>query len=219
MGKHVNSSKGAGVLHVLAIFAALVTLALCIVGLKMDPILFSGSEEHQKVVSEFFDSVASSDYTKAESMFYGTVKLGLDEGADSDVGKLLLQANANNFSYELRGEPKIEESSTISQAVICKYLDVRRLMTDVNELAKKKLTLAVQNAEDAENLAAVYKPNGEYREEFVMNALNSAVSELLETGEYEKTSEITVGIISDVGIWKIIPSDDLLNVFFGGTIY
>ncbi|NLC72165.1 MAG: hypothetical protein GX684_00105 [Ruminococcaceae bacterium] len=211
-----DAKKAGNFFAFIAVILALATIVLGILGMKTDPVIFNGSFEKEHIIEDFVDALVKKDYDKAESMLRSGETLGIKEKADTPVGELVLRANLSELKFETEGRPTVDSSAVITQKLNCTYLDVKKLMQDVGELAKSKLQKAV---ESAENMNEIYDSAGNYKEELVMKLLSDAVTELVGTGNYKISANISIGLVSVGGKWKVVPSEGLYNALFGGTIY
>ena len=77
---------------------------------------------------------------------------------------------------------------------------------------------ARQRVAEAEDPGEVYDENNDYREDLVMEVLQTAAREALQSDAREISWEITLNLVYENGQWWIMPEQTLLEAISGGIL-
>ena len=161
------------------------------------------------------NAVCQGDYAEASQSILGTPSLGVDREAGSDVGIMIWEAFQESLSYELVGECYTTDQG-LAQDVTVTCLDI----TSVTEqLRDRSQTMLEERVAEAENVSEIYDDNNEYREDFVMDILHTAVTDALKENTREMTVELTVRLSYQDGSWWVVADEALLDAISGGILY
>ena len=179
------------------------------------PILLTPPDEAKNRVVAMMDAVCEGDYAEASLSILGTPSLGVDREAGSDVGILIWEAFQESMSYELVGECYTTEQG-LAQNVTVTCLDITSVTEQLRDRAQ---TMLEQRVAEAENVSEIYDDNNEYREDFVMDILHTAVTDALKENTREMTVELTVRLSYQDGSWWVVADEALLDAISGGILY
>ena len=195
--------------------AAAAAVYLSVQFMDTKPILLTPPDEAKTRVVAMMDAVCQGDYAEASQSILGTPSLGVDREAGSDVGIMIWEAFQESLSYELVGECYTTDQG-LAQNVTVTCLDI----TSVTEqLRDRSQTMLEQRVAEAENVSEIYDDNNEYREDFVMDILHTAVTDALKENTREMTVELTVRLSYQDGSWWVVADEALLDAISGGILY
>lgn len=86
-------------------------------------------------------------------------------------------------------------------------------------LKERSQTLLEQRVAEAVDVSEIYDENNEYREDFVMAVLRSAVEDALKEDARKMTVELTVKLSYQDGSWWVVADEALLDAISGGILY
>ena len=212
MGETMKISKVfSAIFAVLAVAAAVATLAVSFYAMDKSPVLIQASEEALDTVDILMEAVAEGNYNEAGAVMYGMPDLGVHEAADQ-VGQLVWDSFVSSISYELVGGFHATDSG-LAQNVKITSLDMKGVAEKLGVYAE---TLLTQRVEEAEDMSQVYDENNEYREDFVMAVLLEAAQMALEQDAVYNEQEITLNLVFKQGQWWVMPEAPLLSAISGG---
>lgn len=193
--------------------AAAVYLSMEFVDAK--PILLTPPDAARSKVIMLMNAVSDGDYEEASQTIYGTPDLGVDREAADEVGVLIWNAFQGSVTFELLGDCYTTEQG-LAQDVSITCLDVTSVTENLKTRSQELLELRVEEAADVSD---IYDENNEYREDFVMEVLRSAVVDALEEDAKTMTVELTVNLSYQDGKWWVVADEALLDAISGGMLY
>ena len=195
--------------------AAAAAVYLCTQFVDAKPMLLTPPDVAQSKVVALMDAVSEGDYEKASQAIYGTPSLGVDREAADEVGVMIWKAYQDSISYELLGDCYTTEQG-LAQNVSISCMDVTSVTVNLKERSQ---TLLEQRVAEAVDVSEIYDENNEYREDFVMAVLRSAVEDALKEDAREMTVELTVKLSYQDGSWWVVADEALLDAISGGILY
>ena len=195
--------------------AAAAAVHLCTQFVDAKPMLLTPPDVAQSKVVALMDAVSEGDYEKASQAIYGTPSLGVDREAADEVGVMIWEAFQDSISYELLGDCYTTEQG-LAQNVSISCMDVTSVTVNLKERSQ---TLLEQRVAEAVDVSEIYDENNEYREDFVMAVLRSAVEDALKEDAREMTVELTVKLSYQDGSWWVVADEALLDAISGGILY
>ena len=195
--------------------AAAAAVYLCMQFVDAKPMLLTPADEAQNKVVMLMDAVSAGDYGEASQAIYGTPSLGVDREAADEVGVLIWEAFQSSISYELLGDCYTTEQG-LAQNVSISCMDVTSVTVNLKERSQ---SLLEQRVAEATDVSEVYGENNDYREDFVMAVLRSAVEDALREDAREMTVELTVNLSYQDGEWWVVADEALLDAISGGILY
>ena len=193
--------------------AAAVYLSVEFVDAK--PILLTPPDAARSKVIMLMNAVSEGDYEEASQTIYGTPDLGVDREAADEVGVLIWNAFQGSVTFELLGDCYTTEQG-LAQDVSITCLDVTSVTENLKTRSQELLELRVEEAADVSD---IYDENNEYREDFVMEVLRSAVVDALEEDAKTMMVELTVNLSYQDGKWWVVADEALLDAISGGFLY
>ena len=194
--------------------AAALGIYLAIHNMNASPVLARQPEEAKHQVVSMLDALCRRDYDAVSAALYGTPDLGLSREAQDRVGQMVWDAFTGSVRYELVGEFYATDSG-VAQNVVITGLEMGSVTENLKERSQKLLEQRVAEAEDP---GEVYDENNDYREELVMEVLQTAAREALQSDAREISWEITLNLVYENGQWWIMPEQTLLEAISGGIL-
>ena len=205
--------KIAAVFALVGLLLALFTVALSLHSRNVPAVLVEASEDAANTARELMEALKQGDFSKAETLLYGTPGLGADRQPADEVGKMVWQAFTDSMDYQFAGQLYATDRG-LAQDVSITTLDMASVTRNLKSRSEKLLEERVQMAED---VSQIYDENNEYREEFVMQVLYDAVSQSLQQDAQLVTKDITLNLVYHQQQWWVMPDQALLQVISGGT--
>lgn len=179
------------------------------------PILLEAPEAAVAQVEAMLEEVCDARYGDAARRMLGCPDLGAEQEPEDALGKLLWEAFAGSLDYSLEGACYTTEAG-LAQDITFTYLDIT---TATANLRERSQTLLAQRVAQAEDVSQVYDGNNEYREDFVMDVLQTAARDALREDAGTVTVELTVNLKYQDGQWWIIADKALLDAISGGILF
>ena len=195
--------------------AAAAAVYLCTQYVDAKPMLLTPPDVAQSKVVALMDAVSEGDYEEASQAIYGTPSLGVDRQAADEVGVMIWEAFQSSITYELLGDCYTTEQG-LAQNVSISCMDVTSVTVNLKERSQ---VLLEQRVAEAEDVSEVYDENNEYREDFVMAVLRTAVEDALKEDARMMTVELTVNLSYQDGSWWVVADEALLDAISGGILY
>lgn len=202
----------AGIFGVLGLLLAVGTVLLSLKSLDAAPVLLSKPEAAAQQSEAMMEAVCRGDYTGAGAMMLGGPDLGAGREAADETGRRIWDAFLQSLHYEFTGDCYATDSG-VARNVTMEYLDVSSVTGGVKERARVLLEQRVAQAED---VGQIYDESGEYREDFVMEVLEEAVTQALAEDAQLVSREFTMNLIWQDDQWWILPEQELLSAISGG---
>lgn len=190
------------------------TVKLSMDNLTSIPVLLAPVEEAEQQAVKLMDAVAAGDYATAETLILGNPKLGVDRDPADAAGVMIWNAFVESYDYELVGESYATDSG-IAQNVRVSYLDIGSVTANLRERSQTLLEERVAQAEDVEQ---IYDENNDYKEAFVMDVLNDAVTDALQEDAKMTGMEFTLNLVYRNGSWVIVSDSALMTAISGGIV-
>ncbi len=206
--------RASSVFGVLGLCAMVAAVWLALGNRNAGPVLVEQPEAARSRVVEAMDALCSRDYDTLSGCLYGTPELGLDREPADAAGKLIWDALAGSYRYEL-AEGIHATDSGVAMHLTISALDVNSVTADLRTRSQSLLEQRVQAAEDP---AQVYDEAGEYREDFVMEVLCDAVEAAIADDGTEVSWNVTLNLVYENGQWWIMPEGELLEAISGGIL-
>lgn len=202
-----------GVFAVLGTVLLVGTVVLCLISLDAEPRLAEVPEAAREGAIAVVDALCQGDFSAAGSMMYGQPDLGADREPADAAGALIWDAFVGSLSYTLSREPSVEDSGVV-WTVTVDALDISAVTASLEERAQALLR---QRAETAEDAAALYDAENNFREDVVEEALLEAVAQALSEDAETVSREGTLKMIQRDGRWWAVPDQALLQAVSGGV--
>lgn len=198
----------------LGLVVAVLAVLLCVLCAQEEPALITPAHDARKAAVNMLDAVCRGNYTQASELLSGSPSLGVNRKPDSQAGTIIWDAFVNSLSYELISEC-YGSGSGVAVDVRFTYMDIDSVTAN---LQTRSQTLLTQRVELAEDTIEIYDENHEYREDFVMDVLYTAVQEALEQDARFRTESFTLHLIFEDGNWLVVPDQALLHAISGGIL-
>lgn len=198
----------AGMAAVLAVLALLLTAMF----LRAEPVVLKAPEEAVQTVDSFMAAVCEGDFQSAQLLLSGTPDLGADQTPSDPAAALIWEAFLDSTDYTLEGSCYAVDSG-LAQDVLFLSLDISSVTQNLGPRAAQLLEQKVSQAED---VSEVYDADNNYREDLVMEVLQTVTREAIREDARYIEQRITLKLTSREGRWQILPEQQLLNTLFGG---
>lgn len=202
-----------GILGGCGVIALLAAVVLSFAARNTSPRLVYASEDAVTLTRDFMDALREGDYTSAGAMMLGQPELDTQLSNTSQLAPVIWDAFIHSIRYEFEGEIYITDGG-YAQDVTVTSLDITAVMA---QLKAQSQSLLASKAETADT-DAVLDENGNYREEFVMEALTEGAADLLARNPATTKRQITLSVVYRDGAWWILPDRSLLNLLAGGMM-
>ncbi|MBE6969777.1 MAG: hypothetical protein E7442_06660 [Ruminococcaceae bacterium] len=194
-----------------SLFIAVTALLFCLfAGGK--PLILSVSGSPEDTVTAFMDELCRGSYEAASACCLVPLP---DENAPTDTdAALLYRVLRENTDWELSGA--LRRSGRLAQAEILLHQpDAAALTADLKEAVLARLS---EYVEEAAHSSDIYKEDGSYRDEVVMQAWDDALQGRLDLREeYMTTTFLLLSLTAEDGSWKIVPDEALIRALSGGV--
>lgn len=198
----------------LGLAVAVLAVLLCVLCAKEEPALITPAHDARKAAVAMLDTVCKGDYSQAGELLSGSPSLGVNRLPDSQAGTMVWNAFIDSLSYELTSEC-YGSGSGVAVDVRFTYMDIDSATANLQQRSQTLLSQRVENAQDT---SEIYDENHEYREDFVMDVLYTAVQDALEQDARLRTESFTLHMIFEDGSWWIVPDPALLHAISGGIL-
>lgn len=176
------------------------------------PVLLSEQEEAVQLAQKLMDAVCEGDFSRAETMLYGTAELGADRIPEDPIGAMVWSAYLSSLDYELVGELYTTQTG-IAQDVKLISMELATATEHLGSRARELLNEAVRSAEDVSEL---YDETNAYREELVMAILQEAARQALEEDVRYTYQVFPLQLVYSEGQWRGIADQAFLRAVSGG---
>lgn len=199
---------------VLGTVLAALTVWISLSAAHMQPVLLNSSGQVRERADYMMRKFCEGDYAEAGSCLYGNPNMGSGAETESETGRLIWAAFVDSLSYELTGECYASDSG-VSQNVRLHRLEIPSVTENLKDRAQTMLTERVKSAED---MSEVYDDDNNYREDFVMAALEDAARQAIAEDARFVEEELTLNLVYEQGQWWVLPDQALLNAISGGIM-
>lgn len=187
---------------------------LALSNIDSSPQLVQQPKAAMNQVTTMLDALCDGEYDTVSSCLYGTPDLGMDGEAADQVGQMFWEKLTQSFSYEIHGDFHATDSG-VALDVTISCLDLDSVTGSLRDRAQ---ALMEEHIAQVEDLSEIYDENYEYREEFVMDALATAVEEAIQEEAQMINRDLTLNLIYENGQWWIMPEQNLLQALSGGVL-
>lgn len=209
MTKRRIASRICAFLAALCAAAAIAVAALC---QKGSPEVLLVPEDAVQQAQNLMDALCAGDFDKAQAALYGSWDLGAVGEPSDPVGAILWNAYVDSLSYELEGGVYATPTG-LAQNVRLTHLSFETLTANLGSRSRTLLQEAVDAAEDVSQL---YDEKNGYREELVMEILQTAAAQAAREDLAYVTEEIPLQLIYQDGAWWVVADQTLLKAISGG---
>lgn len=172
-------------------------------------------EQARNTVSGFMNALCDGEYALASQLMQGNPDLGVVGDSTDAVGVIIWDAYWNSASFELVGDCYATDTG-VAQNVSFTRLDVAGVSDNLRERSMAILQERVAQAADP---SEIYDENNEYREDLVMSILEEAARQIMEEDAQFVTTEVTVNLCYEDGLWKVSGDKDLIDQLFFGCLF
>ncbi len=187
-------------------------LILCVFASWRGSLYIKPSGNPQYTVTRFFDALLGGRYSQAYACLSDYTTLGLENEPASEEARQIYQALKDSYRYELIGKCE-EQQMEATQRVSLRYLNVRRVESEISKRVNTVLALLVAEKPRDE----VYDENNQYLPELTDEVYLRALEQVLESPEfYYSTAEFDVELSYMNGEWLMKTNQALFNALMGG---
>lgn len=176
------------------------------------PLLVEALDSASDCAQRLMQSICQGNYVETSKLLLGQPDLELNRAPQDPVGVLLWDAYTASCSYTLEGSLYATETG-LAQDVRFEALDLEAVLESMNVLAKDIFTAGIESAEDT---SAIYDKDGNYREDFINDALLAAARQALQEHSHTVETELTLQLSRQDGQWLVTADQALLRVICGG---
>lgn len=197
---------------VLAVLTAALAVTLTALFLHAQPLLLKTPEAAIQTADAFMTAVCDGNFDSAQKLLYGSPELGADRAPADTAGVLIWDAFLDSTDYSLAGD-----CYTVDSGLAIDVLFVSMDMSSVTEkLGQRAETLLARKVSQAEDVSDIYDEDNNYREELVMEVLETVTEQAIREDSRYSEQRITLKLTCQDGQWWVQPEQQLLNVLFGG---
>lgn len=200
-----------GIFGLLGILLLAAAVLVSLSALQASPVLLDAPEAALARSEAMMEAVAQGDFTQAGQLMLGQPNLGADREPADPVGKMIWELFVGSIRYEFIGDCYATDSGIARDAVI-ETLDISSVTASLRDRSQKLLNQRVSQAED---VSQIYDEKGDYREDFVMEVLQEAVSQSLAEDAVYTQRQVTMNLRYQDGQWWVLPEQPLLTAIFG----
>lgn len=187
------------------------TLILCFGSLQAPARKLGTDQSAAARTEKWMDAVCAGDYSAAGEMMYGQPALSTGGESSHEMGGMFWDAFVGSMSYEFIGDCYATQTG-LAREVEVTALDISAVMAPLRERTE---AIMEQRIIELEQMDEVYDENNQYRDTFVMSALQEAAAELLTEERFHVTRKLPLNLVLEDGQWWILPEQDLIDVLSG----
>lgn len=202
----------AGLCAFLAGLCAVGVIAVTIFFRDTPPILRNPPSEASRQAQRFLDALCAGEFSKAETMLYGSWELGASGEAADPVNAVLWEAYVDSLDYTLVGELYATPMG-LAQNVKLIYLELPYLTAHLGSRARELLQERIDTAEDVSEL---YDGKNGYREELVRDILLEAACQAAEEDRRYTYEIVSLPLVYAEEQWWVVADSAFLKTAFGG---
>lgn len=177
------------------------------------PVMLRAPAAAETAAENLMDTLCTGDYTAAGAYFVGNPDLGsLNEDA-SHAEKQIWDAFVQSMTYSVSGELYASDSG-VALNVEFTALEIPTVTARLKDRSRAVLNERVEAAED---VSEIYDEHNNYRESFVMDCLNEAVTQAIAEDGKTRTETLTLNLLYQNGSWRVLPEGSLLSALSGWT--
>lgn len=207
-----GSRMAAGLCAFLAGLCAIGVVTVAALFRNTTPILCNPPAEASRQAQNFLDALCAGEFSKAETMLYGSWELGASGEPADPVNAVLWDAYVNSLDYELAGELYATPMG-LAQDVKLIYLELPYLTSHLGSRARGLLQERIDAAEDVSQL---YDGNNGYREELVQEILLEAACQAAEEDRRYTYEIVSLPLVYAEEQWWVVADSSFLRTVFGG---
>jgi len=175
------------------------------------PRLLGKSPSPEDTAAAFLDALCAGDYETARSYLQDSPSLGLDTLPETEPARTLTEHFRRSWSWS--AGQIWQKDAEARLPVEFTALNLTRLTDGLDREVQGILALQLDQAQREEEL---YNPDGSWREEAVMAALDSALHDRLRrSGEYTASTRLTLLLRYEQQRWVVVPDEMLYAVLAG----
>lgn len=165
----------------------------------------------EETADAFFAAIEAGDYTAASELCSPALPLeNLPQEKDAELVYTALCASRH---YTRDKKAEIQGNHALIEAQLT-VLDIASLTKDMNADVNGELSLVVSKARRS---AEIYKEDGSYRDDVVMEAWNTVLSRRLEDASgHTKVLPLRLSLIYSGGAWRLETNEELVSALAGG---
>lgn len=196
--------------------AAGAVLSLCVLiaviyGLNRDPQFLADPSKVTAAAEEVLDCACTGDLDTLEKMLYCEPSLGDVPNRDTSVQSMIWYAYLDSIRYSLPDTPEVtDEGISLNVSITC--LDISAITEALKDTAPD---LMAQEAAAAGSDEEIYDADHNYRESFISEVLQKAVSQILRRQPQTMEREITLQLVRSDRQWQVVPNEELLQLLSG----
>ena len=185
-----------------------VVLSFCFRG--STPLTTKPSPAALAVTEDFLDAVRAGDLESAGAMLLDQPRLTFEPAEESPLANVLWPAYTGSIRAEFRSSLTPSDTGCRREVAVT-VLNIPALMAQLKEEAPA--LLAAEALAIGEDLA--FGEDNHYRLEFATEVLQRSLEEMLARPEFLTTSQLTLDLELQDGVWRILPSQKLLDLLCG----
>ena len=196
----------------LGILCSAAAIGFVLRSLNMPPHILQEPDSAVECSETLMECIRQGDYTLVSEQLLGNPILELDRTPEDPVGVLLWEAYQDSLSYTFGGTCYATDSG-LAREVTVEAMDLPSVMNAIGPLATEYFQTKLDSAEDS---SVMYDSDGNYREEFIREALmHAAQTALAENNKMTKTT-LTLQLSYQNGRWFVVADQALLRIIGGG---
>ena len=197
----------------LGVACVVLLAAAAILGIAMRnalPITAGSMQNAEAQTEKLMNAVCSGDYTAAEDLLSGSLKLTLEREPTNSLYRVLWDAYSDSLDYRFQGSCYADNYGLYRDVTVT-MLDIPTLMED---LQKRSTLLLYSKAENSPQ--SIYDANGNYTQKFIMDTLGEEADSMIANNDYTTTQTLTLHLTGSGGQWYIQPDPLLIDWIRGG---
>lgn len=196
-----------------AIFTAALTIGLCIYASFAAPRILGDPGDPAGTALKLMAALDGNDRAAASAVFASGQSPGFEQIPEGAAAQRLWQALWESYSPSL-GELRVDGVRAYADVSLTR-LDLGAAAEGLRDAVTDRLAEMVEAARLESD---VYGEDGQYRPEFVAEALDSALLSLLGDEKYMDTEDFTLSLVYDRGDWLAIWDNELARAVGGGAL-
>lgn len=189
------------------------SIGLCLFSLNA-PVRMEEIPEGAAVCADAFEAaISEGDFDALENCIYGQPDLGLSEGPEEELAKMVWDLVQENLEFRWQGDCYLRDGILCRDASVS-YMEAASITDDLPVLAHELLTAQVEAATD---MAQLYDEGGQFRADLLDQVMKTAVTQACT--EKAKTASVAVRVefVHRDGQWWAVPETALLTALSGGV--
>lgn len=204
----------AKVLMLLGAVLAAATVYICLSSLGAPPVMVEQPVGAVERADTMMRNVCSGEYGRAGKIMYGKPDLGHGPEDADTAESMIWQAFIGSMQYEFSDECYASPSGVaLDMKVRC--LDISSVTDSLKVRAQNLLN---QRVADAQDVSEIYDKDNNYREDFVIDILQTATADALQEDAQIVEYTVTLRLIFENNQWWVVPDASLLNLLSGSPL-